>query len=181
MSLHDHLQLYLNLGLTLVPLRFHCKQLPVRCGNGCNPAREDLMQWSLTTNRNGCDSDVAFRNFAATHDVPAGCPVVKTGRGYHIWGKPKKPIKSQRINGVEIKYLGNYVVAPPSIHLSGVPYVFEIASNGTLPEVDFDTLLWLPTDSSMCQVQRIHATTWLGLKSLPRCGKVELVQAGKDG
>jgi len=172
MSLNDHLQLYLNLSLTLVPLRFQRKQLLVRCGNGCNPAREDLMQWSLTTNRNGCDSDVAFRNFAATHGVPS-CPVVKTGRGYHIWRKPKKPIKSQRINGIEIKYLSICLVAPPSIHPSGVPYVSEIASNGTL--------LGLSTDSAKCQVKRIYATTWPVSQSLPRCQKVQLVQAGKDG
>ena len=181
MSLHDHLQLYLNRGLTPVPLMFHCEQLLMRCGNRCNPAREDLMQWSLTTNRNGCDSNVAFRNFAATHDVPLGCRVVKTGCGYHIWGKPKKPIELQHINNVEIKYPGSYVLALRSIHRSSVPYVFEIASNGTLPEVGFDTLLGLPTDSAKCQVQQIHATIWLGSQSLPWCGKVEIVQVGKDG
>ena len=63
MSLNDHLQLYLNLSLTIVPFWFQYKQFLVRAGNGYDPAREDPTQWSLTTNRIRCDCDVAFSNF----------------------------------------------------------------------------------------------------------------------
>ena len=123
MSLHDHLQLHLTLGLTPVSLRFRSKQPLVRWGNESNPAREELEQWFLAAKHNvrirygdhlaliDCESDAVFRNFSATRDVPPRYPLVKTGRGYHIWVKPKKPIKSPRcVNGVEIKCLGSYVV-----------------------------------------------------------------------
>jgi hypothetical protein len=43
--------------------------------------------------------------------------------------------------------VGTYVVAPPSVHPSGAAYVFEIAPDGALPEVDLQALLELPADT----------------------------------
>ena len=63
MSLNHHLQLYLNLSLTIVPFRFQYKQFLVRAGNGYDPAQEDPTQWSPITNLNSCDYHVASSNF----------------------------------------------------------------------------------------------------------------------
>jgi hypothetical protein len=68
---------------------------------------------------------------------------VRTGRGYHLWVRPKRTIPSQRVNGLEVKCVGSYVVAPPSLHPNGVRYTFEVAPNGALPEVDLEELLGL--------------------------------------
>jgi len=84
------------------------------------------------------DSEDEYFRFIATHRLPPDCPVVKTGRGYHISVKPRRPIRSQRVNGIELKCLGSYVVAPPSIHPSGSPYVFQVAPNEALPVVDLE-------------------------------------------
>ncbi len=95
-----------------------------------------------------CDSEDAYFSFITTHELPPDCPIVKTGRGYHIWVKPKMPIRSQRVGGIEIKCRGSYIVAPPSIHPSGASYVFEVPPNGVLPEVDLEALFNLPSDSN---------------------------------
>lgn len=191
MSLHDHLQLYLSLGLTPVPPKFRCKQPLVRCGNGCNPAREELMQWSLTTNLNGFDSDLAFRNFAATHNVLPRCPLVKTGRGYHIWLRPRKPVPSQRIGDVEIKCLGSYIVAPPSIHPNGARYVFLVAPDGALPKVDLEAWLCPSVDKAASLASRTNVQTAApsdfalryGKSQYPEslCGLATMILTSPDG
>ena len=127
MKLHDELQHYSSLGLTIIPLKFRSKRPVVRWGNGWNPSIEQLQSYFTIPANVGvlcgkslavidCDSDKAYFDFITTHALPPDCPVVKTGRGYHVWVKPKKPIRSQRVGSIEIKCLGSYVVAPPSIH-----------------------------------------------------------------
>ena len=159
MRLYDELNHYLSLGLTLVPLKFRSKRSLVRWGNGWNPSIEQLQPYFTHPANVGvlcgerlavidCDSEDAFRNFIAEHGLPPGCPVVKTARGYHIWMKPKKPIRSQRVGSLEIKCLGSYIVAPPSIHPSGMSYVFQVRPNGTIPEVDLEGLFSLPSDNA---------------------------------
>jgi len=98
------------------------------------------------------DSDDEYFHFIATHRLPLDCPVVKTNRGHHLWVRPRRPVRSQRVKGVEIKCLGSYVVAPPSIHPSGSPYVFEVAPNELLPEVDLEALLGLPTQETSSEI-----------------------------
>lgn len=100
--------------------------------------------WGIRCGQNlaviDCDSEDAYQNFITTHKLPSNCPIVKTGRGYHIWLKPEKPIRSQHLDGVEVKCLGSYIVVPPSIHPSGTPYIFTVPLDGVLPEVDLEAL-----------------------------------------
>ena len=159
MNVRDHLQLYLNFGLIPIPLKPRSKEPLVRWGNGWNPTQKELQLWASRPGINwavrcgdklaviDCDSEDAYSHFIDTHKLPRDCPVVKTGRGYHIWFKPRAPVKSQRVDGTEIKCLGSYIVAPPSIHPNGTPYAFLVAPDGSLPEVDLDGLFRLPTRS----------------------------------
>lgn len=68
-------------------------------------------------------------------------PVVGTGRGFQVYLRTKEPLRSQRLNGLDIKGEGGYVVAPPSVHPSGAAYTFidsdtaEILEIGSLEEV----------------------------------------------
>lgn len=94
------------------------------------------------------DEPGAYHRFVQEHPEAASWPRVKTGRGHHLWLKPTKPMRSQRVNGVEIKCLGSYVVAPPSVHPTGALYSFEIPPDGTLPEVDLERLLVLNENHS---------------------------------
>jgi len=51
-------------------------------------------------------------------------PSVRTGRGFHYYFKSKTPIKTKPgfVNKVDIKGEGGYIVAPPSLHISGRRY-----------------------------------------------------------
>jgi len=156
-------ELYHRLELVLIPLKPKSKVPLVRWSDeNWKPSLVEIEAWASKQGINwgvrcgqnlaviDCDSESAFRNFTATHRLTSDCPVVKTGRGYHIWVKPKKPIRSQRVGNVEIKCLGSYIVVPPSTHPSGASYVFQVPPDGVLPEVDLEALFNL-TDNSGCK------------------------------
>jgi len=77
-------------------------------------------------------------------------PTVKTAKGYHVYCNHQDGLRNfqKRVDlpGIDLRAEGGYVVAPPSIHETGVTYSwvagkeFEALSLGTLP-------LWLFTRS----------------------------------
>lgn len=56
--------------------------------------------------------------------LPAGTPTVSTSRGFHLYLTWNEPVKTRRLEGIEIRGEGAYVVAPPSVHPSGHHYKF---------------------------------------------------------
>ena len=59
-------------------------------------------------------------------DIVDSTWLVETGKGYHIYLRvdSDKPAKTGRLQKVDIKGEGGYVVAPPSLHPSGKQYTF---------------------------------------------------------
>jgi hypothetical protein len=122
------LQLYQRLGLTPIPLEPRSKKFLVKRGDGWNPIPEELASWAAKPGLNWAvrwgpelavldfDCQDTYHKSARKHALPPGCPVVRTGWGFHIWGKPLKPMGSQRLDGIEVKCMGSYIVAPPSAH-----------------------------------------------------------------
>ena len=75
---------------------------------------------------------------------------VRTARGGHAWYVSSKPVRTQKHVGFEVRAAKAYVMAPPSIHPSGLVYQFwdpdePIMVADSLPFVDlqFDDI---PTD-----------------------------------
>ena len=66
--------------------------------------------------------DVDFRNGGSPDSLPETL-TVKTGDGYHYYyyASPDQSFSGKHSQGIDIKHKG-YVVAPPSIHPSGVAY-----------------------------------------------------------
>ena len=132
----DFLQLCPHLGL--IPLKQRSKELLVKWCKGWNLTHEERkarafkpsINWGVRCGEKfavvDCDSDEGYRRFIAIHALPPDYPVVKTARGYRIWPKPGKHTRSQRRGNVETKCLRSYMVALPSIHPSGVPYLFGV-------------------------------------------------------
>lgn len=89
------------------------------------------------------DTAETLEVFFRAHPEATCWPRVTTGRGFHLWVKPVRPVPSQRHDGVEVKCLGSYVVAPPSVHPNGTQYTFEVGLNSSLPEVDLEEALGL--------------------------------------
>ena len=154
---------YLSLGLTLIPLKPRSKRPLVRWTSpNWGGTKEELapylrrkiLNWSI---RCGAylvvldfDTPASYYQFIAVHQLPPGCPIVKTGRGVHIWLRHKQPFRSFNLPdlGLEVKAVGNYIVVPPSIHPdTGQPYQFLVPLNGPIPEVDLEALLGVRIDS----------------------------------
>ena len=56
------------------------------------------------------DAEADYHRFMASCNLPPGCPIVKTGRGFHIWLRVKQRIRSFNLPaiGIEVKAVGNY-------------------------------------------------------------------------
>lgn len=63
-------------------------------------------------------------------------PVVKTARGSHVYLHSDVPIASSKFPGGDLKADGGYVVAPPSVHPSGVHYSWEAPLINQLASLD---------------------------------------------
>mgnify|MGYP001772573099 CR=1 FL=1 len=89
------------------------------------------------------------KEYPEIRDIILNTWVVKTSRGRHIYlriNADKKTFKEffrtkpKLVEGVDIKGEGGYVVAPPSVHPSGVRYEFLIGPNDTtIAGVDVET------------------------------------------
>ena len=64
------------------------------------------------------DNNACFKQFLRKNpDIISKTPVVKTGRGYHVYLQGKQLIPSEDLPGVvEVRSEGRIVIAPPSIH-----------------------------------------------------------------
>lgn len=51
-------------------------------------------------------------------------PIVKTERGYHVYLRTKEFVKSVKLPKLDIQGEGRYIIAPPSLHPSGITYHF---------------------------------------------------------
>ncbi len=160
------LKSYHQRGFSLIPLKPRAK-IPLVKWKEYRLSNEDLLRFtSLDTNwAIRCDGGFHALDFDNPETYERfiqengeyfnGAPVIRTGRGYHIWFKPKRPISSFTQNGIEVKGLGSLIAIPPSIHPSGAEYQFVKPPNGKLPEIDLDSLFDTPTSTDAkegCQV-----------------------------
>jgi hypothetical protein len=67
---------------------------------------------------------MAFAGLMGTTDIDPHTPVARTPRGLHIWYADHGPEwRSWKVaNGLDLKGVGGYVAAPPSLHPSGECY-----------------------------------------------------------
>jgi len=63
-------------------------------------------------------------------------PTVKTGKGEHRYFSRPGALRNtaKKIDGVDTRGDGGYVIAPPSIHPSGVPYAWSVSPWDTAPQ-----------------------------------------------
>jgi len=147
----NQLREYINLGLVPIPLR---RKIPIVRWKDWNPYNLHKLSryispgvdWGIKTGINFAaidfDTRKGFIDFIVSNidELPESTPIVKSGRGYHIWFKPNKLIRNQQFDGIDIKGEGGYIVAPPSIHQNGTEYKFINRPNGFIPELDLDKL-----------------------------------------
>ena len=108
------LQQYLDLGLTPIPIKgkkplIKWKHWHPTSINALKPYLRGNANWAVRTGGNlavlDFDSEQSYVDFVSRNiDILIGdYPVVKTGRGYHLWFRPMKPLKSHAYDGVDLK------------------------------------------------------------------------------
>lgn len=155
----QQLQEYLDRGLTPIPLKprgktplkdFHwnseawnpkgIQDLEPYIDQGCN--------WAIRCG-NGFyaldfDTTEAYTKFIRKNYSLGGNPLVRTGRGFHLYFWSGTPISIKDMGDgelhVRIQGEGSYVVAPPSVHPSGKAYRFITPLNGSLQEIEVNQL-----------------------------------------
>lgn len=139
------LTLYRKLGFSIIPLRFKSKEPLIQWleFQERKPTDDELKRWfsngsvnvavvcgSISGNPAVLDFDSldAFQRFfgKTPEELAEETLVVKTARGYHVYFRSAKALRTFKIPelNMEVKGDGSYVAAPPSIHPSGSTYEF---------------------------------------------------------
>ena len=142
MSMLDDARRYLSMGFAVIPLNprdkvaaLEWKEFQARL-----PTDDELVQWfgdgvehnigivcgAVSGNLVVIDFDdlSAVPYVADTAEIIKKTMAVKTGKGIHIYERCREPLNGLKLPNlhIDVKGEGGYVVAPPSLHPSGVRY-----------------------------------------------------------
>lgn len=84
----------------------------------------------------GSEGETTLRRLVAEHGALPETSEIRTGRGRHLWfeGNPRFRNSVGKLGpGIDTRGAGGYVVAPPSIHESGI--VYALTNPGVQPAV----------------------------------------------
>ncbi|MFC1916705.1 bifunctional DNA primase/polymerase [Chloroflexota bacterium] len=147
-ELSKYLKYYGEKGLTLIPIPYKSKAANIKWEEfqRRSPTNAEMTSWFSLDNTNvaivcggisgnlvvlDCDTPEKYYELKPIIEKNLGldnvenhAPVVKTGKGYHIYLRTPTPVKSTKFPKLDIKGEGGYVLAPPSIHPSGIQYRF---------------------------------------------------------
>jgi len=157
----DYASFYVSYRLSVIPLRPREKVPLVRWEQYQKepPTLEEVQRWFKGTNNNiaivcgkvsgnlvviDFDDAGVYEKFvkevegnAELKDIIDSTWLIKTGKGFHIylWVDTNKPVKTGKLQKIDIKGEGGYVVAPPSLHPNGKRYEFVRFSKTTGHEI----------------------------------------------
>lgn len=193
-SILDFAHGYLAKGLSVIPLKpkdkrpaiYLWKQFQER-----KPTEGEIHEWFGNGSLNNIgivcgkvsglavvdlDTPEAVR-FAMDHHFP-GTPASKTGKGYHAFFRYRDGLrnfqKRDDLPGIDLRADGGYVVAPPSVHESGVVYSWLPGrSLADLPLAPFPEIILAQTPADKISLEELYEGVGKGRRndSLARlCG-----------
>jgi len=139
----EYVELYASKGFVVIPLKPMKKIPAVRWKEYQHrkPTDRELKQWfghgrcniGIVTGRISDICVIDFDSFEAYRDAKKRgmphTPTVRTAKGYHLYYRYPHGISNLQncvniagISGIDLRADGGYVVAPPSVHPSGVRY-----------------------------------------------------------
>ena len=145
---------YDHLGCSTLPLRPRDK---APCGKwkryqDRRPTRDELRKWFGGGQRNigiicgtvserllvrDFDTSVGYDDWATREpDLANELPTCRTSRGFHVYARSDTPTASTCLDDGELRSDGNYVVAPPSIHPSGMAYTWTLPPGDDIPTIN---------------------------------------------
>lgn len=85
------------------------------------------------------DTEASWRAFLTLHaDLAAELPVVQTARGTHLYFTAPGPVNTRKLKDGELRGEGGYVVAPPSVHETGIVYSWINEPTDLIPIVNLE-------------------------------------------
>jgi len=159
-GLPGFIQDYVKEGLCLIPVAkdkkpiVEWKQYQTR-----QPTHEELTQWFNGKQVNAAvvcgsisnnlvildfDSEDAYHKFFDLEKIQKETPVIRTGRGFHVWFRTDTPVRSFKVPGlVDVKGEGGYCLVPPSIHgETGKQYQFVNSRRDPHLVTDLEKSTW---------------------------------------
>ena len=148
-----------RLGWCIIPIRRKSKKATNKWSDyqKQGPTDQELDRWFGGSNDGnmavvlGPVSGIYVRDFdteegyeswrAYDPDLASMCPTVRTPRGYHVYFRCRKVLRTRSYDDGELRGDGSYVLLPPSIHPDGQPYlwVHRPTFPSLIPELsDFD-------------------------------------------
>ena len=108
---------------------------------------------------------IDFDTFDAYNEaMPPATYSVLTARGVHCYYYVDEAINGRKLDGIDIKAGGGYVLVPPSIHPSGVPYVALDPGTPILSVERLDEVLDVPklplTDTEWNGIDKSKVDIW---------------------
>ncbi|QDU41719.1 hypothetical protein Mal52_01720 [Symmachiella dynata] len=174
MSTLDLALLYADMGLSVFPLPRGSK-VPLKGFRWTDyrerqADRHELQEWFGSGERNigiitgdvsgglavrDFDEREAYHQWRESHRMEAETlPTVKTARGFHVYARGRADTTKQYSDG-EFRAGGTYVLAPPSLHPSGVTYSWTRSFRGVeIPEVDLGAVGWLQDPSCNIETEK---------------------------
>lgn len=71
------------------------------------------------------DTEQSYQSWRAYDpDLASVCPTVRTPRGYHVYFRCQKVLRTRPFSDGELRGEGSYVLLPPSVHPTGQPYLW---------------------------------------------------------
>ncbi len=146
--LYECVQFYREQGLSIIPILCRRKDPAIKWLEYQNrhPSEAEIEQWFNNDTSNiavvtgaissnlcvlDCDDEEKYialkgiiENKLGLDNLLSHTPVVKTGKGYHVYFRTKELVRSQKFPRLDIKGERGYVIAPPSIHPNGKEYKF---------------------------------------------------------
>jgi len=87
--------------------------------------------------------------------------VVRTGKGFHVYYRVKTPQNFKLINlKIDVKGEGGYVIAPPSVHPSGIKYLSLGTTN--IAEVSDEIISLMKEADEMYPLAKVASNEWGG-------------------
>jgi hypothetical protein len=159
-------QKYINAGLSVIPITYKGKRPAIRSWERYQenvPATIEILKWfkgkkNLAIIGGSVSKGLLIIDFDHDADriygewrrkvgeAAAALPVVKTGKGYHVYLRCDNPGRNQKIARnsdhvyIETRGEGGYVLAPPSVHPSGARYELINGDLTDIPHIDQDTV-----------------------------------------
>ncbi len=169
---------YLRMGLSILPLRPRDKKPNISSWTeyqARKPTEDEIRRWFSNEDQNigiicgKVSGNLVVLDFDNQETIPfvitdmaeltSKTMVVRTGKGFHIYYRTVDPLNFKLSNlSIDVKGEGGYVVAPPSIHPSGVQYM--MIGQMKIAELKTDALNYLKEMDEMYPIARIVLPWW---------------------